>query len=216
MRRLKLGGKLLHDIRGSVLVEYTVVFPVFILLILGTIDVSYMLFDFALANKAAYLGARMAVVSTPVATELANPNYDQTLLGDLCFNPATGQSTGDCPTITPTDCTGAATNGTCTNGYNWNDAPFTTYIFPKMQAIFPSLQRTNVIVSYAPGTHTLGFVGQPDGLPMQVTVKINQMQHQFYFIGPIMIFFNRLFPNSTAIPASATTLPSEDMDSSNN
>jgi len=65
-----VGRKLLRDITGSILVEYTIVFPVFILLVLGTVDVAYMLSDWALANKAAYVGARTAVVADAVANGL--------------------------------------------------------------------------------------------------------------------------------------------------
>ena len=71
-RRFKLASKLLRDITGSILVEYTIVFPLFILLVLGTIDVTYMLYEWALANKAAYVGARTAVVSDPVANGITN------------------------------------------------------------------------------------------------------------------------------------------------
>ena len=53
------------------------------------------------------------------------------------------------------------------------------------------------------------------GLPMNVTVSITGMTHQFYFIGPIMSFFGGLFPNNAAIPKFATTLQSEDMNSAN-
>jgi Flp pilus assembly protein TadG len=210
-----LEGKLLRDITGSVLVETSVVFPLFILLVLGTIDVAYMLSEWVLANKAAYIGARTAVVADAVASGITIPAYNSTLLGQLCFNPSTGASTGNCPTITATDCTGAARNGSCTNSYNWSDAAFTTYIFARMHAIYPRLKRTNVTVSYAPGTYTLGFDGQPNGLPMNVTVTITGMTHQFYFIGPIMNFFGGVFPNIAAIPPYATTLPSEGMNSAN-
>jgi hypothetical protein len=84
-----------------------------------------------------------------------------------------------------------------------------------MRAIYPRLQRTNVTVSYAPGNYTLGFNGQPNGLPVNVTVSIAGMTHQFYFIGPIMNFFGGIFPNNATIPQFATTLSSEAMDSTN-
>lgn len=208
-------GKLLRDISGSVLVETTIAFPLLIFVVLGTVDVAYMLSEWALASKAAYIGARTAVVADAVASGITNPTFSTTLTGQLCFNPSTGASTSNCPTITATDCTGAASNGSCTNSYSWYNTPFTTYIFPKMQAIFPRLRRQNVTVSYSPGTYTLGFVGQPGGLPLNVTVTITGMTHQFYFIGPIMKFFGGLFPNIAAIPPFATTLPSEAMNSAN-
>jgi Flp pilus assembly protein TadG len=227
-----VGHKLLRDISGSVLVEYTILFPCYMLLVCGTFDVASMLSEWAMASKAAYIGARTAVVADAVASGITSPAYSATLTGDLCFNPSTGASSGNCPAITPTDCTGATSNGSCTGGYSWNDRPFTTYIFARMRAVYPGLQRQNVKVSYAPvycatgstsaacssfaaSSYTLGFVGQPGGLAMNVTVSITGMVHQFYFIGPIMRFFGGLFPNSAAVPSFSTTLPSEAMNSCN-
>ena len=117
IRRFKLvGRKLLRDITGSILVEYTIVFPLFILLVLGTVDVAYMLSEWALANKAAYVGARTAVVADAVANGITNVTFDQTKTGQLCFDPSTGASTGDCPTITATSCTGTLGGVSCTGG----------------------------------------------------------------------------------------------------
>ena len=41
-------------------------------MVLGTIDVVYMLYEWALANKAAYVGARTAMVSDPVANGITS------------------------------------------------------------------------------------------------------------------------------------------------
>jgi Flp pilus assembly protein TadG len=205
------GHKLLRDIDGSVLVEYTIVFPLFILLVFGTVDVSYMLSEWAMASKAAYIGARTAVVADPVANGITNPTYDTTKTGQLCFDPSTGSSTGACPTITATSCTGTSSGVSCTGG---NSTAF-TLIFNRMHAICPQLGRTNVTVSYAPGTYTLGFNGQPNNLPVNVTVSITGMTHQMYFLGPIMRFFGGGFAANPAIPTFATTLPSEAMNSLN-
>jgi hypothetical protein len=240
-----VGHNLLRDIRGHVLVETAVVLPLFILLVFGTIDVSSMLAERAMANKAAYIGARTAVVADAVASGITSPTYStaQTALaGDPCFDPSTGaratkNGTNVCPAIAPTDCTGAAGsgNGSCTNGYTFNDTSphfaFTT-IFNRMAGVYPGLQRQNVKVSYAPAfcatgstsaacssfadtSYSLGYGGQPGGLPMNVTVSITGMIHQFYFIAPIMKFFGGIFPNSVAIPTFSTTLYSEAMNSCN-
>src|SRR5262245_7290514 len=90
-------NRLRRDINGSSLVEFTLVFPVLILVALGTIDVTLMLFEWAMANKAVYRGARVAVVSSPVATGITNPTYDPLLLGESCFNSGTGIANGNCP-----------------------------------------------------------------------------------------------------------------------
>jgi Flp pilus assembly protein TadG len=193
----------------------------------GTVDFSYMLFEWSMANKAVFIGARRAVVLDPVATGITNPTYTSTQmsnLGQSCFDPATGAANSNCPTANTT-CTPAASNGSCTNGYAWNETAFTNPtatndwqkgILDKMQAVFPRLQRQNVQISYQ--TNGLGFAGRPNGLPMDVTVSIRCMTHQFYFISALMQW---AFAAPAGCPAGTpagpsipfvTTLTSECMD----
>ena len=224
-----MANKFLRDTTGSVLVEYTIVFPIFIVLILGTVDVTYMLYEWALANKAAYIGARIAIVSNPVASavttyaSVTNPPYTATQvlqIGQPCFdttNGATFTATGNCPASVNYVCTPAASLGVCTNGGVWSETAFTntngTGVFDRMITIFPRLARQNVQISYQ--TNGLGYVG---GLSWTVTVSIQCMTHQFYFIDALMgwVFSG---PSAgcpagaagPAIPAFASTLQSEDM-----
>jgi TadE-like protein len=220
-----------QDSEGGALVEFSVIFPMFLLAAFGTVDFSYMLFDWSMANKATFVGARRAVVLDPVASGITTPTYNSTQKGNIgqwCFDPATGAiDSNHCPTENST-CTPAASNGSCTSGYGWNEIAFTNPtatnewqkgILDKMQAAFPRLQRQNVQISYQ--TNNLGFAGRPGGLPMNVTVSIRCMTHQFYFINALMgwIFAAPTgcpagTPAGPSIPAFATTLTSEDMDSS--
>jgi TadE-like protein len=220
-------NKLLRDCVGSSLVEFTLIFPVFILVAFGTVDIAYMLSDWALANKAAYAGAHRAIVTNPVAVGITNLAYDPSKLGQLCFDPSTGLASGNCPLVQdsnlnppgPVVCTPAATaGGRCTGGYSFDDRSFDCHctspgvpvpIFNQMHQIFPRLQRQNVTISYQ--TNNLGFNGRPDGLPMNVTVTITGMTHQFYFLGPVMRLFGGNFAATPPIPNFTTTLTSEDM-----
>jgi Flp pilus assembly protein TadG len=214
-------NRFLRDSAGASLVEFTLVFPVVMLVTLGTFDVAYMLFDWAAANKATFAGARRAVVLDPVATEVTQLTYTTAgdHLGEACFDPkdGTANTDSDCPTV-DTVCTPATTVGSCTNGYTWNETAFAN-LFNVMKVIFPRLQRQNVQISYQ--TNGLGFVGRPNGLPMNVTVSIRCMTHELYFLGALM---NWAFaapagcpagtPAGPSIPSFATTLTSEDMCSS--
>jgi hypothetical protein len=184
----------------------------FIVVTLGTVDVAYMLFEWDLANKAAYVGARTAVVSDPVAQNITNPTYTSTQsqnIRQLCFDPATGNATSpaNCPTPSAV-CTPAASGGSCTNSYTFDDAAL-ALILGNMQAIFPRLQRQNVQISYT--TNGLGFVLQPGGLPMNVTVSITGMTHQFFFVPGLLGIFGGRISATPAIPAFSTTMQSEDM-----
>src|SRR5262249_18270105 len=146
--------KFLQDTQGGPIVEFTLVFPMFVLAAFGTVDFTYMLFEWTLASKAAYIGARSATVSDPVATEVTSLTYStaSTALNRPCFDTSGNpDSTSSCPTVN-TVCTPAASNGACTNGYTWNESAFTnanrTGILDKMQGVFPRLQRQNVNISY--------------------------------------------------------------------
>lgn len=224
----KLWRHLFSDCEGSALVEFTVVFPIFMIVAFGTVDVSYMMFEWAQANKATYAGARRAVVSDPVATgitSLTMPASD--VVGTFCFDTSSGGANGNLPTACPTvdtTCTPGSSGGSCTGGYTWNEAAFSnaskTGIFDVMQNIFPRLQRQDVLIAYK--TNGLGYVGEtntPTGgfsLPMNVTVSIQCLTYQMFFI-------SNFFPSSgpgagcpagaagPAIPAFSTTLPSEGM-----
>lgn len=205
-------NKLRRDCAGSSLVEFTLIFPILILVALGTIDVGFLLFDWAQANKAAYVGAHRAIVLDPVATDIRNITYPAgAIAGQPCYVPATGAlDTNNCPSVQSTCTPAAGGGGSCTNSYVFNDtATGFQNIFNSMQAIFPRLRRENVRISYA--ITGLGFVSRPGGLPMNVTVTITGMTHQLFFIGPIMNFFGGGFGMTPPIPPFATTLVSESM-----
>jgi TadE-like protein len=167
-------SRLFRDLRGSSLVEFTLIFPMLLLVALGTVDICFMFYDWTLANSAAYRGARAAIVSAPVASGITDPTYDGLLLGQPCFDSGTGSSNGNCPSMSST-----CTAGSCTGGFAWNESAFSA-IFSKMQAAFPRLTRANVEIEYQ--TIPLGFVGRPDGLPLNITIRIKCATHQLYFL----------------------------------
>jgi TadE-like protein len=208
--------KLLRDCVGSSLVEFTLVFPLFILVALGTVDVGFMLSEWAQANKATYVGAHRTTVSNPVAPGLTT-FFKDTIIGGMglpCVDPATGNPSVDpatgtqiCPTLLIV-CTSTA----CTpNTYGWSSAAFTD-IFAPMQRIFGRLQPENVTISYQrdANLNNLGF-NEPNGFPMAVTVSITGMTHQFYFVGPLVRFFGAAITSTPGIPQFSTTLIGEDM-----
>jgi Na+-transporting NADH:ubiquinone oxidoreductase subunit NqrB len=221
-----LVSKFIHDMRGGVLVETTLILPLFLLATLGTVDVAYMLSDWAVANKAAYAGAHRAIVSNPVAQGLislystTNASIDPNTLGTSCSNQANGASAGVCPTVTVTCTPSSGGGGSCSGGYTFDDTAFQN-ILGRMQAIYGCtnastclLQPQNVQIAYT--TNGLGFVGDA-WPPMNVTVSVQCLVHQFYFIGALMkwTFAPAAGCNGPVtgwpVPAYATTLTSEDL-----
>jgi hypothetical protein len=218
MRSGILVSRLRRDCSGASLIEFTLVFPVLLLVALGSVDITYMLYEWALANKAAYRGARIAIVTDPVSPNVTDLNYPPLVMGDLCFDPANGAPAMDggaakCPNVNYT--CGALTGTACPN-----NSAFRT-ILQEMRRTFPRLQAGHVEISYR--TNGLGFVGRPGGLPMTVTVSVRCMTHELYFLPGLMRYFgeNWLFPalpNSCpvsqpgpTIPAFSSSLPSEAM-----
>jgi uncharacterized protein (UPF0333 family) len=201
--------KFLRDSEGGVTLEFTLVFPVILLVTLGTVDVAYLLFDWSMANKAAFTGARTAVISSPVASGITDVTYTATQiaqLGNWCFD--SGGNNINCPSRSSTCTPNSSSGGSCINtSYTFDDTAFGK-IFAPMQRVFPKLQRQNVQILYE--TNGMGFVGQPNGLVMNVKVSIQNMNHQFYFIGGLA-----RITSLRSIPTFATTLTSESMGASN-
>jgi Flp pilus assembly protein TadG len=213
MRRGSLVTKFWKDTQGSVLVETTIVLPLFLLMVLGAVDASYMLYEWELANKAVYVGARTAVVSDPVDSGIlattATPQSSG--IGQPCYTLSTPAPL--CPTATST-CTSDGTAATCS--LNAGSQPAFNTILTAMRQIFPRIAASNVTVTYA--TNGAGFMGDPSGLPMNVTVSLSCMTHQFYFVNGLMQWvFAPPCPGLTgpsqgpSLGSFATTMQSEDM-----
>jgi Flp pilus assembly protein TadG len=222
MKKRTLAIEIWRDPAGASMVEFVVIMPVLFVLTLGTVDLGYLLYDYGVADKAAYVGAHRAIVSSPAASDITTINWTATDIGDDCSK--SSGSSGFCSSyITSTTCIKPSTTGSCTNGHTYNDTAFTA-IVGVMQRIYGctagsttcALQPKNVSITYDRSS-TLGFVGQPNGLPMNVTVSISCMYHTFYFIGGLMgwAFQPQQGCGGTAagwaIPPYSTTLTSEDM-----
>ena len=205
--------KLFRDIRGASGFELAAVFPVFLLVALGTVDVTLILADWERANKAVYWGARVAVVAPPVAVGITDPTYNGDFIGDDCFDADTGQSLGICGDSVSVVCTGQS-GGQCVGSHTTFDDTAFTAILDKMQDYFPRLERENVQISYE--STSLGFAGRPGGVPMEVTVSIRCMTNELFFLNGLMgwVFSPQAgCPTGVPLPAFATTLTSEAMDS---
>jgi Flp pilus assembly protein TadG len=213
-----LASRLWRDIRGAVLLEFTVVFPVLMVIVLGSVDAAYLGFDWATATKTTYLGARFAAANDPVAGGITN-DVSGNKNGQSCFSHADGtvNATANCPTIS-TVCTATAGGGSCTNNFAFQNGAFNR-ILQRMQRLYPSLDRRQIQISYQ--TTGLGYVGRPHGPPMNVTVSLRCMTHPMYFLPALASWaFPALPANCQGVPTQAglvmptfsTTLPTEDLE----
>jgi hypothetical protein len=201
-------SKRLHiDEEGGVLVEATVMLVIMLVFVFGCIDFLMAMYQWNAAAKAVQLGARIAAVSSPVSSDLST-------LSGL----GSGVNPGDpMPAFTRT-CDGATS--TCSGG-TFSSTALDTIVYGRgssacgdgtsfyrtgMCDVFGRVTPANVVVKYE---YTgLGYAGRPGGPVPTITVSLQNLNFQFYFLGGLMGF------SDIAIPGMTTTITGEDLSSS--
>ncbi|MER9303490.1 TadE/TadG family type IV pilus assembly protein [Mesorhizobium sp. M0496] len=179
------------------MVEAAIAMTLLLTLTLGFVDFGYALYQWNAANKAVQVGARAASISNPVVAALASAagTADTALVGTAM--PADSYSysctgAGVC-------CTGA---GVCTSTL---DQPSFDAIYNRMIVFFPRLQPANVRITYS--ATGLGYWGRPGGPVPTVTVSLEGLTFQFFFLQGLMSFTN------ITMPSMLSTVTGEDMKS---
>lgn len=181
--------------------EFALVLPLFLLLLLGTIDVGIYSWRINQLEKATQAGARFAAVTDPVSSGL-----DASFVGqDFGGNPIQqGERlpffdfTISC-TSTACACTGADCNRLGTIAFQ--STPFAN-LAGRMRAIYPAVQDANIRVEYRGSG--LGYAGDPNGpdaAPL-ITVRLVNMQYTPVTLSPLGTTVN--------LPDFAYSLTSED------
>ncbi|MEI8177423.1 TadE/TadG family type IV pilus assembly protein [Aestuariivirga sp.] len=209
--------------RGAALIEFTAVMFVLFVFVLGTVDLCLLMVNWASYNRATYAGARFAVVTNPVATNINATITANTgsYAGDSCLNSNTGAASGSCVIKAAAICNAtntAGSAGSCTGGYTF-DTVAMPLIVSKMNSavIIGQLDARQVTVTYTPTS--VGFVSRPNGSPMSVTVSLRCVQNELFFINYLMRWVlptpaacsGFTPPKGLPLPSFATTLPSEDL-----
>ena len=206
-----------RDSDGAVLVEATVMMTVLFVFVLGGIDFLFAFYQWNAAVKAVERGARIAAVSDPVATGLNQLSAAVVASGSLAPGSAMPSFTATCNGGTAS-CT---CSGTCSGVSGYNASAMNTIVFGRgstvcndatspyttgMCDIFPRITTANVVVVY---TQTgLGYAGRPGGPVPTITVSLQNLPFQFFFLGGLLGFSN------IAIPALTTSITGEDLSSS--
>lgn len=191
---------ILHlDRRGASAAEFALVLPLLLLFILGMIDAARFMWETNRVEKATQMGARMAVVTQPVSTGLANQDYlgvGGLTQGDII--PVTALSTVTC-SRTSCSCTGAA----CPDDDTTADSDAFDQIFARMQMMKPDISPDEVTISYRGSG--LGYAGDPHGMDISplVTVELSDVEFR-----PITLLFAGGLEFD--LPAFRTTLTAED------
>ncbi|RGP41020.1 hypothetical protein BPTFM16_01315 [Altererythrobacter insulae] len=187
--------------------EFALVLPLLLIFILGTIDVGLYAYRINEAEKATQIGARWAVVTSPIPTGLGdvslvniNAGGSVILQGDrvpvLDFNiTCTGSSTS-------CTCTGSDCGSPLSSSYTRDNDAFNA-LLGRMQDILPAIQAANLAVDYSGSG--LGFAGDPNGpdvVPL-ITVRLVNMEHRSVVLSPLGV--------TTSLPDFAYSLTAEDM-----
>lgn len=175
-----ISGALLKCTRGATMVETTLTLALMLGLTFGIIEFANALWQWNTAEKATKVGARLAATADPVAQELKT--FDCTtsaiLLGTSCKDV-------NAATFGTVICSGATTS--CSGGFAYSSAAMAV-IVTGMQAVFPRIQTSNVVVEYR--DVRLGFAGRGRAVPA-ITVRLTGMTYTFtaiddlYGLGPI-------------------------------
>jgi Flp pilus assembly protein TadG len=211
--------RFLCDEDGGSLVEATVLIPIIFVFLLGSVDFLYAFSQWTAATKATQLGARLAAVSDPVANGLTGTTNmavsavsGSVLLGDPMpdFQITCDGGTAAC----------TCTRGTCSGMGNYSAAAMNTIVFGRSSSgcgdassyyttgmcdIFTRITAANVRIVY--DQTGLGFAGRDSGPVPTISVSLQNLTFQFFFLNGLRGFAN------LAMPAFTTTVTGEALSS---
>ena len=197
--------RLRSDCEGSALLEFTLFVGAFFTVLFGIIDFTFAFYQWNAATKAVQLGARLAAVSHPVASDLKVDNWD-----------VAGYASGDAVALADGFthvCSGASE--TCSDG-TYDATAMETIVFGRgntecngtppnigMCNIFWAIGPENVRVTYE---YTgLGYAGRPTGPVPTIKVEVVGIPFQFNFLGGLLGL------DDIEIPGLASTITGEDL-----
>lgn len=188
-------GKFGKNNRGAAAVEFALVVFVFFVLFFVVIEFARIWWTWNMASKAAQVGVRWAIVSTPISNNMKT--FDAMAAGLVAGN-------GETVAI------GAIADATCTAtacdfgaGDSVDAAAFQT-IFVPMRRMYPAIQAANVRVIYR---HVgLGFAGNPYGMDFtpSITIELTGLTFEPLFGGLLGM-------GTINMPLFSSTLTGEDM-----
>lgn len=194
-----LKGRFARDRRGVVLVEGLLVVPLIIIVSATMIEFGFAVYQWNQTAKAVQLGARLATVSNPLATDLS-PLVADYPVEEGAAPPATAVSVVCGAGATACDATELnrlvlGSDGVCDPAFGATK--------PGMCDFNPRIQTGNVRVTYA--RSGLGYVGRPGGPVVSLTVELRGMTFEFFLLGALLGL------DQFEVPAFPVTYTGEDM-----
>jgi hypothetical protein len=206
---VKRSGKFHSDQSGATMVETAIVMPLLLTLLLGFVDFGYAFYQWNSANKAVQMGARLARISTPVASGLASEG--KTPSNSLDVGNAVPAGTYDyiCTANTAGAVSCVCGTGSCI-ALTANQTSFDAIYNGSgsragMHTFLPTLKKSEVRVQYT--ASGLGYWTRPSGPVPTITVSIVGHPFQFFFLGGLLGFGN------ITMPSMLSTVTGEDLKS---
>jgi len=190
---------------GAVMVEFSIIATLLLTVTCGMVDFSLALYQWNAASKAVQLGARLAAVSDPIATDIT----DISGVGG-------GVNPGDAMPYFKRVCSGSTQS--CSNGGTYSATAMNTLVYGRgktacgsvaygqlaaMCDVYSGLTRSNVTITYE--QTGLGFAGKPGGPVPTITVEITGLTFDFFFLNGLL----GLAPMN--MPTMRTTITGEDL-----
>jgi len=185
---------LAKNTEGASLIEFTLIFPLLMVMTFGIVEFGYVLYQHNIAQKATQIGARFAATRAPIVPNLpdcvvATPN--NTLAGT------------DCSSISGSSGISAAI---CQNGGGAGcDTTAMARLLQEMQKVYPQITAANLRVEFA-GTG-FGYVGRGRPVPA-ITVSLENLQYDYVVMGKLIPNFGATTLN---LDTAKTTLVAEDL-----
>jgi Flp pilus assembly pilin Flp len=191
------------DQDGATMVEMTLVISILLVVVLGFVDFGNALYQWNQAAKAVQVGARLAAVSTPPADGLkaaVDTLNEDVIPGDPSesFSVECDGGTSECSSDELGDLTFDDTNFSRIIDGGSGDRRV-----PGMRDIFPRIDPENVVVRY--DYSGLGYASRPGGPIPTITVRLQGLTFEFFFLGDLLSF------TQLQIPAMTGTVTGEDL-----
>ena len=189
--------RLARDRRASSAAEFALVLPLLLILLFGIIDMGRFFWQLNQSEKATQMGARMAIVTTPVSPDLVGESYvdGTTKNGDVI--PASALGTVLCNNLGCT-CEQSPCPGL---GAGVDDDAFNV-IVTRMAQMNPLITADDVEIRYSGSG--FGYAGDADEtMDVQPLVTVTLRDMQFNFLSLLGLV-------DVTMPAASATLTAED------
>lgn len=195
-----ISRRFLYDETGGVLVEFAIVVSLFMFLFAALLDFGRLSYSGVMAQSAAQLAARTAIVRPPACTGV--PQTHQRGGNTLpSFGTSCSAVAGTCASVATVSCSGVASNATASE------------IWGRVNPLLPPNATIDMLQFSYSFDSNLGFLGGPYTPMVTIELTLNDFQ----FASPLAALANAAGATNSTLPSTASysnfsvSLPAEDL-----